>query len=98
MADEVNGTVKNGLRMCYGSCCHDLQREEQHREHALIQRLDKYRHQAIEAKNGSAGKRCLYKSDSRGRTSQSPSALAIGQGQPYGGSMASTCGSTGQLA
>ena len=51
MADEVNGTVKNGLRMCYGSCCHDLQREEQHRQHALIQRLDKYRHQAIEAKN-----------------------------------------------
>ena len=48
---EVNQTVTNGLRLCYASCCHDLQIQEQHRQHALLEKLDKYRDQAVEEGN-----------------------------------------------
>lgn len=49
MRKEVNESFKEGHRYCYASCGHELQTEQQHRVHALLQRLDKYRHEAIEA-------------------------------------------------
>src|SRR5947209_7378650 len=51
MEREVRELVDNGLRVCYGSCCHELQTQEQHRQHVLIQKLEKYREQAIETQN-----------------------------------------------
>lgn len=51
MQKEVSEAVKNGYRLCYASCCHDLQAQEQHRQYALLQKVDKYRNQAIEAYN-----------------------------------------------
>src|SRR4051812_13040224 len=50
MRREVNETVTGALRVCYGSCCHEVQTQEQHHQHALMQKLEKYREQAIEAK------------------------------------------------
>ncbi len=51
MEREVREAVENGRLICYGSCCHDLQTEEQHRQHALIQKLERYRDQGIKARN-----------------------------------------------
>jgi hypothetical protein len=51
MEREVRESVSNGRLVCYGSCCQDLQTEEQHRQYALYQKLDRFRNQAIEAKN-----------------------------------------------
>lgn len=49
MRKEVNESFEEGYRYCYASCGHELQTEQQHRVRALLQRLDKYRHEAIEA-------------------------------------------------
>ena|SRR6266536_1007152 len=51
MEHYVHKSVKSGLRLCYGSCCHELQMQEQHRQHALIQQLEKYHQQSIEIQN-----------------------------------------------
>jgi hypothetical protein len=51
MEREVRESVENGLLVCYGSCCHELQTQEQHRQYALIQKLEKYREQGIEDQN-----------------------------------------------
>lgn len=51
MSAEVRESVENGLLICYGSCCHELQIQEQHRQHALVQKLEKYHGQGIEAQN-----------------------------------------------
>jgi len=51
MERDVRELVDNGLRVCFGSCCHELQTQEQHRQHALIQKLKKYHQQAIEVQN-----------------------------------------------
>jgi hypothetical protein len=51
MESDVRQSVENGLLVCYGSCCHELQTREQHRQHGLIKKLEKYREQAIEDQN-----------------------------------------------
>jgi hypothetical protein len=48
---EVSESVGNGLRLCYASCCSDLQTEEQHRQYACYQRVDKHRQEAIAAQD-----------------------------------------------
>jgi hypothetical protein len=53
MGQEVRESVWTGYRHCYASCCHDLQTQEQHRQHALLQKLERYRNQAIEAQDES---------------------------------------------
>jgi threonine aldolase len=51
MEREVRESVENGLLICYGSCCHELQTREQHRQHALVQKLERYLEQGIQAQN-----------------------------------------------
>jgi hypothetical protein len=51
MQREVFAVVENGNRVCFASCCHELQTQEQYRQYALLQRLERYREQAIEAQS-----------------------------------------------
>jgi hypothetical protein len=51
MEHDVRESVENSLLVCYGSCCHKLQTQERDRQHALIEKLEKYRQQAIEIRN-----------------------------------------------
>jgi hypothetical protein len=54
MRQEVGESFKESFRYCYASCGHELQTEEQHRVHALMQRLEKYRQEAITAQDEEA--------------------------------------------
>lgn len=54
MRKEVNESFKEGYRYCYASRGHELQTEQQHRAHALMQRLEKYRQEAIAAQEEEA--------------------------------------------
>ena len=49
MRNEVSETFKESYRCCYASCGHELQTEQQHRVHNFLQRLEKYRQEAIAA-------------------------------------------------
>lgn len=51
MERDVREAVTSGLRVCHGSCCHELQTKEQYAQHAMIQKLERYRGQAIETQN-----------------------------------------------
>ncbi len=54
MRNEVSETFKEGYRFCYASCGHELQTEQQHRVHDFLQRLEKYRQEAIAAQDEEA--------------------------------------------
>jgi hypothetical protein len=47
MRKEVSEGFKEGSRYCYASCGHELQTKQQHRIHDLMQRVEKYRQEAI---------------------------------------------------
>src|SRR4051794_21082877 len=51
MEQDVRESVENGLCVCYGSCCHELQTQEQQPQHALFQKLDRFRMQGIETQD-----------------------------------------------
>src|SRR5438876_1213805 len=54
MRQEVNESFKESFRYCYASCGHVLQTEHQHRVHELMQRLERYRQEAITAQGEEA--------------------------------------------
>jgi hypothetical protein len=51
MKNAVSEIVSNGRKVCYASCCSDLQTQEQHRQHNLHQQLNSYRLEAIASQN-----------------------------------------------
>jgi hypothetical protein len=54
MQKDVNESFDASFRYCYASCGHELQTEQQHRVHAFLQRLEKYRQEAIAAQDEEA--------------------------------------------
>src|SRR5713101_3941556 len=54
MRKEVSESFKESYRYCYASCGHELQTEHQHRVHDFLQRLEKYRQEAIAAQDEEA--------------------------------------------
>jgi hypothetical protein len=54
MRKEVSERFKESYRYCYASCGHELQTEQQHRVHDFLQRLEKYRQEAIAAQDEEA--------------------------------------------
>jgi hypothetical protein len=48
---DVRKSMDQGRVLCFGSSCYDLQTDELHRQHTLLLKIDRYRHQAIEVQN-----------------------------------------------